>query len=146
MDIVSIKCPNCGAPVERKGSEYFAKCPYCNLEVSFDEIKEEAQIDELKDRIGSYEKMQSFDANKRADLHKWTVIRNVAFAVVGVLNFCGFVLVGASEINGNSIGPMVGFGSMFVLFAFVIGFATPFALAYYYPTYNVLTGEIDPHD
>ena len=56
MDIVLIKCPNCGGNIERQKGEYFSKCPYCGAEVCFDEIKEEAQLGVLKDKIDILEK------------------------------------------------------------------------------------------
>ena len=29
MNIISIKCPNCGGVIEREDGAHFAGCPYC---------------------------------------------------------------------------------------------------------------------
>ncbi len=144
MQVVSIECPNCGAKIERRDNEYFAKCPYCEVEVAFDEIKEEAQIGELKDKVRSLEKTVGEDEEWRSKHRKWKLYRNVGLAVVGVLNFCGFSLVGASDAFGVKFEPMLGFGAIFCLLSWVAAIGLPLLLGGYYPPYNVLTGEMDP--
>lgn len=144
MDVVSLECPNCGGRIERKGSEYFARCPFCDTEVAFDEIREEAQIDELKDRIGTYEQRASEDEAKRARLHKWIMIRNLLLAIIGVLNFCGFTLVGATDGFDNRSESILGIGSLLCFLSWLAAFAVPFFMGSAYPPYNVLTGETEP--
>ena len=50
-DMIEIQCPNCGGTVRRQPGEYFAVCPYCNSEVGFDELKEEAAVTGMRSRL-----------------------------------------------------------------------------------------------
>ena len=143
MQVVSIECPNCGAKIERKDNEYFAKCPYCEVEVAFDEIKEEAQIGELKSKVRSLEKTAGEDEEWRSKHRKWRTMRNVGLAAVGVLNFCGFSLVGSSDALGLKFETMLGFGAIFCLLSWILAFVLPFVLGKHYPAYDVLTAEED---
>ena len=143
MEVVSIECPNCGARIERKNNEYFAKCPYCGVEVAFDEIKEEAQIGELKDKVRTFEKTAGEDEEWRRKHRKWRTIRIVGLAVVGVFNFCGFSLVGSSDAFGYRFETMLGFGAIFCMLSWITAIFLPFFLGRRYPAYDFLTGEVD---
>ena len=94
MDIVEIECPNCGAPVERKQGEYFVKCPFCGVEIGFDEMKEEVQFGEMQNRINILEKRDAVDMSHRRSLDRWLRSRNIMMAVMGIFSFLGFMLVG----------------------------------------------------
>ncbi len=141
MNIVSIECPNCGGRIPRQGSEYFVRCPYCDTEVAFNEIKEEAQIDALKDRLDAYEQMADDDETIRRRVARWIMVRNISLSAMGVLHFFGFSLVGASDYAGSKKELLLGFGSVFCLIAWVLAFCVPAILGYYYHPYNVLTHE-----
>ena len=140
MDVVSLECPNCGGHVERKGSEYFVKCPYCGVEVAFDEIKEEAQIGGLKDKVSSLERMQDEQEAKRSALRKWILWRNILFGLMGAMHFCGFTCVGASEAGDPSMELVLGLGTVLCLFAWIMAIALPLAMASNYPAYDLLNG------
>ena len=140
MDVVSIECPNCGGHIERKGTEYFVKCPYCDVELAFDDIKEEAQIGELKDKVNNLKQLRSDEDSKRSELRKWILWRNILFGLMGALHFCGFTCVGASGSDDAQIGFLLGLGSMMCLAAWVMALALPFVMASRYPAYNLLNG------
>lgn len=93
MDIITLECPNCGAKVVRQKNEYFATCPYCGVEVCFDEIKGEAakgQIDELKDSVEGYKKEKEIIDEGRENLKRWSRWRNILYASITGLVFFGF--------------------------------------------------------
>ena len=101
MDIITLECPNCGAKVVRQKNEYFATCPYCGVEVCFDEIKGEAakgQIDELKDSVEGYKKEKEIIDEGRENLKRWSRWRNILYASITCLVFFGFFFISAIRI------------------------------------------------
>ena len=87
MDIVEIECPNCGAPVERKQGDYFGKCPFCGVEIGFDEMKEEVQFGEMQNRINILENRDAVDMSHRRSLDRWLRSRNIMMAVMGIFSY-----------------------------------------------------------
>lgn len=135
-DIVTITCPHCGGQVDRVDNAFFAKCPYCGIEVAFNEIKEEVQVGEYRERIDTLEHNENVDRQKRLTMQKWVLLRNIVLGALSFTNFMGFLLVGSVNMSGNE-GPL-GFGS--ILFLITIGgflIAIP-ALSVNYPGYNAL--------
>ena len=75
------------------------ECPYCGVEVCFDEIKGEAakgQIDELKDSVERYRQQEEFVDAGRRNLKRWNMWRNILYAGITFLVFLGFLFVGAA--------------------------------------------------
>ena len=135
-EVIAITCPHCGGRVERVGNEYFAKCPYCGVEIAFNEIKEEAQVGAYRERIDVLEQNENTDREKRLTMQRWIRIRNIVFAVLNLTNFLGFVLVGCETMGG--IDKWVNIGAL-LMFVTCAGFlpAVPL-LAFNYPGYNAL--------
>ena len=82
MDIVKIQCPNCGAPIERKQGAYFGKCPFCGVEIGFDEMKEEVQFGDMQNRINVLENQNQIVLAHRKALDKWLKGRTIMFIAV----------------------------------------------------------------
>ena len=79
-DIVTITCPHCGGQVDRVDNAFFAKCPYCGIEVAFNEIKEEVQVGEYRERIDTaielQENCQFYAKNKESMIGKLGLLHN----------------------------------------------------------------------
>lgn len=121
MSMISMECPNCGAPVKRKKNAFFAHCPYCGVDVCFDEINEEAKND------------------IRNQIIVWKRTRNICLPVMGAFCFAAFFLVGAS----NSDDTMVGIGTVCLIIAAAMFISAPIILGGSYPEYDLLTDAID---
>ena len=121
MSMISMECPNCGASVKRKKNQYFANCPYCGVEVAFDEIREESKGD------------------VRGQIIRWKRIRNICLSVIGVLCFCAFAFAGAKS-NGDIL---VGIGTVCMILAVTMIITAPIILGGKYPDYDILTDTMD---
>ncbi len=144
MDIVALECPNCGAKVVRQKNEYFATCPYCGVEVCFDEIKGEAakgQIDELKDSVEGYKKEKEIIDEGRENLKRWSRWRNILYASITGLVFFGFFFIGLSTGPDPGEDTLVGIGSVIMIFAIMLFFSGPTALGLSYPDYDIVYGN-----
>ena len=135
-NIVAITCPHCGGQVQRSNNEYFAKCPYCGIEIAFNEIKEEAQLGAYKERLDVLEQSENADTAKRLELQKWIRIRNIVFVIICFLIFAAFLLVGISRNLG--IRTIAGIGGLCMFLACLGMMIGVIALAYNYPGYNAL--------
>ena len=93
MDIVTIECPNCGGNVERRKGEYFGRCPFCGIEIGFDEMKEEVHFDNMQQKINALENQDRIDFINRNALSKWIKQRNAFFTIITIVHFIGFALV-----------------------------------------------------
>ena len=144
MDIVMIKCPNCGGNTERRDGEYFSKCPYCGTEICFDEIKEEAQIGALKNRLNTLEENDREVQSVRDRLKLFYKFRNIYFAVISLLMIFGFTIITFADSDDPADETKLGLGSVSVLISLMISFFVPMMLAAYYPSYNIVTGKNDP--
>ena len=91
MDIVTIECPNCGAAVQRNKGEYFGKCPYCGVEVGFDEMKEEVQFVEMQNRINDLNWKITTDKQYKKQLAKWNKGRNRLYFISCLFSTVGFL-------------------------------------------------------
>ena len=141
MDLVNLKCPNCGGRIERPDNEYFANCPYCGTEVAFDEIKEEASLERYRDRIDELERSSDAVKKGRIEIRKWMKLRNITLAVMSFCNFAAFSLVGY-DLESKS-DTRTGIGVIFFLLTWAcLFFALPI-LSYMYPLYNIISGKID---
>lgn len=139
MDIVSIKCPNCGGMIKRQPNEYFARCQYCGGEVCFDEIKEEAVIGEYADRIEELERDKSVLQSRKKELKNWSKARNCFLGIMSICNLIGFVLIGASD--GDDSSSVMILGAILVIIAITLFFAAIPILAAVFPSYDAFTGE-----
>lgn len=136
MDIVEIECPNCGAPIERKQGEYFGKCPFCGVEIGFDEMKEEVQFGEMQNRINILEKRDAVDMSHRRSLDRWLRSRNIMMTVMGIFSFLGFMLVGTKEDTSSSDKFITGIGVLCMLIAIAMLFVVPIISASLFPGYR----------
>ena len=141
MNIISIKCPNCGGVIEREDGAHFAGCPYCGSEICFDEIREEAQVDAFREKLEVLERNDNFEESNRRRLRGWVKKRNIVFAVLAVLHLAGFTLAGfGSELDAEA---PLGTGAVLVLLAWcMILFVLPI-LGAAYPEYNILSGKVE---
>ena len=138
-DMVSIKCPNCGGHIEREENEFFAKCPFCGMEVGFDELSEESQIGGLRSEIDTLRRNEKEDTNRRRKLSRWIRLRNIAIGAIAVLHLLGFVLIGiAIDVEPRRETPMT-FGVVFVMLAWIGAVLAPVFLGLKYPDYNIIT-------
>lgn len=138
-DMISIKCPNCGGHIEREENEFFARCPYCGVEVGFDELSEEAGIEGLRDEVDSLRSREREDGNRRRQLSRWIRVRNIILAIIGGLNFLGFLLIGfAIDVQPRRDVPM-GFGVIFCILAWLGTLAAPVVLGIRYPGYDLVS-------
>ena len=135
-DIIAITCPHCGGQVERASNDYFAKCPYCGVEVAFNEIREEAQVGAYRERLDVLEQSESTDREKRLTMQRWVRIRNISFAAMNLTNFLAFVLVGCDTMGG--IDKWVPAGALLMLVTLAGFLAAVPLLAVNYPGYNAL--------
>ena len=133
MKTVLIKCPNCGAPIERKTGKHFAKCEYCDAEICFDDIKEEAQVDVLKEKVIHFEKEHTDLADARKKISSWNKKRSLLFAGLGILNFLGFLLVGLSTDVDPGNSPLVGAGAICMLICWILFIVGSIFLSSSYP-------------
>ena len=139
MDIVMIKCPNCGAANERREGEYFLKCPYCGMEICFDDIKEEAQIGVLQNKLSELEQDSREVEAARQLLKKYRSMRNISFALMCLLTIIGFDTVTFADEDSAAMG----FGVMMCLAAEIIALVMPVVLALVYPGYDIIMGATD---
>lgn len=141
MDTLLIKCPNCGAPVRRKKGAHFAKCEYCDTEIGFDEIKEEAQVDVLRDKVSTLEEKDNVVTTQRRSMKSWLQKRNIFLSVIGILSFLAFFLVGISTGARVADDPLVGAGAICMLLGTMGSVAGSFVLSSAYPDYNIITDK-----
>ena len=139
MGIVTIECPNCGAPVERKEGEYFGTCPFCGVEVGFDEMKEEVQFVEMQNRINILENQDRVDFINRDVLKKWLKKRNIIFTIMFIMQFIAFSLIGTSDYDSGGMA----LGVIIMLIVLGIGFFSPITLAGQFPGYIDVYGKPD---
>ena len=136
MDIVTINCPNCGGAIQRKKNEYFVRCPYCGSETAFDEIKEEVQLTEYRERLDGLEQDANTDRVNREAMIKWCRWRNIFLIAMTLFQLLGFLAVG--YVNATENEGLLGIGSLSVLAALMIYLGGMPALASHYPAYNAL--------
>ena len=134
MDIVMIKCPNCGGQVNRKDTEFFGRCPYCGSEVAFDAVKEEVQLDIYRDKIDALERNNNLDELTRKSLVKWYRMRNIVLIVMCICICVGFCLVDKMVSSTD----LTGFGVFLVIIGLGLVFAGPPLIGFAYPSYNLL--------
>ena len=141
MDIVVIECPNCGGHVERKKGDYFGKCPYCGKEICFNEIKEEAEVGIVKERLEKLEQKEKAEDTHKKELKSWLTTRNWFLAIMGVCHFLGILLVALSDDKEDW---RLAVGSISALIAWILLFFIPLIFGLTYPTYNILSGKNEP--
>ena len=141
-NLVDITCPSCGAPLERKENEYFAKCPYCGTETGFDELMAEAQLGRLKQRVNAYEDIDRDREVLQKKQKSWSLIKNIFLAIFSVCNLIGFGIVGTTALQRNDHAMM--FGVMFVLMSWAGFFFGVPILSFCYPDRDILTGKKEP--
>jgi len=107
MDIISIHCPHCGAAVERKQNEYFGTCPYCSSEVCFDDIKAEAEVEGLRQKVSDLDWKMNTDKQLKKQLAKWKKGRDRTYIVSCLVSIAGFLFAFLSK-EGNDDSVMIG--------------------------------------
>lgn len=126
-DMIEIACPNCGGIMQRKKSEYFARCSYCNKEVVFDEIKEEAELYGIRKKLKHNERIKKEYNEQYTKFKKWRIVLIVSSIIYFLVCYKGFWGI----INYNSTVDawyiIAGF-AMFVIF--------PIFLSLQYPVYD----------
>lgn len=118
MDIISIQCPHCGAGVERKQNEYFGVCPYCGSEVCFDDIKTEAEVIGLRNKVSDLDKRLNDEKIYKQQLAHWKKTRDKVYIITCIMSFFGFlcaILSDDSEGNLIAIGVTLLLISVFTL-------------------------------
>ena len=136
MDIVKIQCPNCGAPIERKQGAYFGKCPFCGVEIGFDEMKEEVQFGDMQNRINVLENQNQIVLAHRKALDKWLKGRTIMFIAVFITSFIGFMLVGTHEDKTGTEEFITGIGVISMILSFFTLFIGPIVAASVFPGYR----------
>ena len=119
MSTVSMTCPKCGATLKRKNELFFTHCPYCGVELAFDEINEES-TDQVRKKIVEWKKM-----------------RDIYYLVLGVLSFLGDVLMDTRDFTWSLVA-LVLTGISWLMFIIV-----PIVMGAKYPSYNLLTNKED---
>ena len=133
MNLVKITCPNCGAAVERKKDDFFGTCPFCGIEIGFDEMKEEVQFTEMQNRINYLENQERANAANRIDTKKWLKIVKTVFSIMALLTFLGFTLIGLSPKDTEETSGLTVIGSLLLTMVLCIGVFSPFGLGSIYP-------------
>jgi len=126
MELTSFKCPNCGAEVAFRGSD-FTVCEYCQSQIVLDGIADKAELERLRRENEEYLEQNSGTTDFIRKQKIWKRDRNIAFAVLGGLMFFGFLSV--EYVN-------VGLGAILVLIGLVIAFGAPPWLAARYPSFD----------
>ena len=111
-DKKSLNCPNCSATVYKDDNSYSVTCPFCDSEIWFNEIKEEAEVIRIRDNYEQAlsEQEASFQQSEKyySDLKRWKLKRNILLATVFLLGL-GFGLFGEEneELNDFFVGSAV---------------------------------------
>ena len=99
MEMRTVSCTACGAPISFEAGSSFAKCPYCETIQFLDEntvqnmTRAAAAYEESQQRM-QQERQKSLDeAAYREERKKYEKIRNIWLVLLGV----SFMLTGASE-------------------------------------------------
>ena len=99
---------------------FFTKCPYCGVDLAFDEIDEES-TDEVRKKIV-----------------KWKKMRDIYYLVLGALTFFGDLLDEMRVDLSWSIVALALTGISWIMFIIV-----PIIMGAKYPSYNLLTNKED---
>ena len=90
MELTSFKCPNCGADVAFRGSD-FTVCEYCRSQIVLDGIADKSELERLRRENEEYLRENTGIDVYAAKLKKWRRNRNIMFAAVSVLFLIGFL-------------------------------------------------------
>lgn len=126
-DMIEITCPNCGGVMQRKRSEYFARCGYCGKEVVFDEIKEEAELYGIRKKLKHNERIKKEYNEQYAKFKKWRIVLIVSSIIYFLVCCKGFWDI----INYDST-----VGVWYIIAGFVMFVMFPIFLSLQYPVYD----------
>lgn len=132
MGLTSFKCPNCGADVAFRGSD-FTVCEYCRSQIVLDGIADKAELERLRRENEEYLRENTGIDVYAAKLKKWRRNRNIMFAAVSVLFLIGFLWL--EYLN-------TGLAVLTILIAVSVLFSGPPVLASKYPSYDEKTSKV----
>ncbi len=141
QDQVTFRCRYCGGEAIRGKDTYFAVCPYCGMQVGFDELKEEAQVEYYRQRVQNLEQStQGYFAN-REKLRHWIRRRNLFLTIFTIVHFLSWLLMAyGAQIESDDTMAM---GAIGIVFTIIVALTFLPLMAISYPEYNILTGQID---
>ncbi len=138
---VTFRCRYCGGEAVRNKNTYFALCPYCGMQVGFDELKEEAQVEFYRQRAQDLEQSsQGYFAN-RDKLKAWLKLRNRFYIFIFVMHFFAWLLIGYDAQTEQETHMWL--GMICLIFALVVGGVFLPLMAMDYPEFNILTGQVE---
>ncbi|WP_294410964.1 hypothetical protein [uncultured Ruminococcus sp.] len=119
MNIIKIDCPHCGAAVERKQNEYFGTCPYCGSEVCFDDIKAEAEVEGLRQKVSDLDWKLTTDKQYKKQLSTWKKGRDRLYIISCLFSTVGFIFVMISKEEDDA-SVTIGMGLLILAVLFVL--------------------------
>ena len=124
MDINSYKCPNCGAEITFRGSD-FTECPYCRSQIVLDGIADKAELERL--RREKYELKRSGQEEFTAAMKKWKRYTAILISVILLTTMFGFLSIEYLS---------TGLGVLFIVIGFGLFLVAPLFLGTRYPSYD----------
>ena len=138
-EMIEIQCPNCGGTVKRKQNDYFAVCPYCNSEIGFNELKEEAAVTGMRSRLETLDRHFKNEQEFKTARRTWIKTTRIMLASATILFLFGFTMAGLGEEDSA----MLGFGVILLIFSLMIFLVGPILLAGSYTEFNDQTGTAE---
>ncbi len=99
MEMIKLKCPECGGPLELKGSGY-AECPFCDSKFFLDEDEQPIHVEQSPSYPGTQPYIPPKTAEKKSHAGAFLII---------ALTICAFVFAGvvATSMGTSSIDDIV---------------------------------------
>lgn len=132
MGLTSFKCPNCGADVAFRGSD-FTVCEYCRSQIVLDGIADKSELERLRRENEEYLRENTGIDVYAAKLKKWKRNRNIVFTAIGLLTFIAFILAEFASTWAYVL--------MFLVAVSVL-LSGPPVLASKYPSYDEKTSKV----
>lgn len=132
MKVIEIQCPNCGGTVSRKADEYFAVCPYCNVEIGFDDLKEEAAVTGMRSKLETLDRHFKNEKAFKNESAKRNKKLKLLLAAATLLYLTGAVLTGIGDVDSAAMS----IGVLILLCAFAVYLPTTIVYAHTYSVFN----------
>jgi len=131
-DVIEIQCPNCGGTVRRKPDEYFAVCPYCNAEVGFDVLKEEAEVTGMRSRLEALDRHLKNEKEFKSERARRKKQIQATFGIATLMYLLAAVFAGLADEDSV----LLGVGVILLIVAFAVYFTSAIVFSSSYSVFN----------